>query len=29
MGDNVRQMQDIIDYTARFNIPDLTLFLDF
>ena len=28
-GENIRQMEDIIDYTSRMNVPGYILFLDF
>ena len=29
IGENIRQLQDIIEYTSKFNIPGLVVFLDF
>ena len=29
IGENIRLMKDIIDYTNKFNLPGLALFLNF
>ena len=29
IGENIRQLQDIIEYTSKFNLPGLVVFLDF